>query len=146
MRHTLSYHFSYCIRGLWKYEIEPEDVTINYISKDMSNAPQPPAGHKWKAVVSNKNAFVATYYDIRLGENVVTLHKKFGFGALSTVKQDADIHKYEKAHSHSSDTPKKLVKKIRFSIEGKLLLFSQSYNDPLVFIFNILASSANDKP
>ena len=94
------------IRGLWKYEIEPEDVTINYISKDMSNAPQPPAGHKWKAVVSNKNAFVATYYDIRLGENVVTLHKKFGFGALSTVKQDADIHKYEKAQNLTKEWSK----------------------------------------
>lgn len=90
------------IRGCWKYKIEPEDVTINYIG-DKNNIPQAPSGHKWKEVVSNKNAFVATYYDIRLGENVVTLHKKFGFGALSTVKQDADIHKYEKARQLTKD-------------------------------------------
>lgn len=93
------------IRGCWKYKIEPEDVTINYIS-DKNNIPQAPSGHKWKDVVSNKNAFVATYYDIRLGENVVTLHKKFGFGALSTVKQDADIHKYEKARQLTKDWDK----------------------------------------
>lgn len=94
------------ISGCWKYEIEPEDVTINYISKDMSGVPQPPAGHHWKAVVSNKDAFVATYYDIHLGEGVVTLHKKFGFGALSTVKQDADIHKYDKAQALTKDWAK----------------------------------------
>lgn len=94
------------IRGLWKYEIEPEDVTINYVSKDRSGVPQPPAGHNWKGVVQNKDAFVATYYDIRLGEGVVTLHKKFGFGALSTVKQDADIHKYEKAQNLTKDWAK----------------------------------------
>lgn len=94
------------ISGLWKYAIEPEDVTINYISKDMSGVPQAPAGHKWKDVVSNKNAFVATYYDIRLGEGVVTLHKKFGFGALSTVKQDADIHKYDKAQNLTKEWAK----------------------------------------
>lgn len=93
------------IRGCWKYKIEPEDVTINYIG-DKNNTPQAPSGHKWKEVVSNKNAFVATYYDIRLGENVVTLHKKFGFGALSTVKQDADIHKYEKARQLTKDWSK----------------------------------------
>lgn len=93
------------IRGCWKYKIEPEDVTINYIG-DKNNIPQAPSGHKWKEVVSNKNAFVATYYDIRLGENVVTLHKKFGFGALSTVKQDADIHKYEKARQLTKDWDK----------------------------------------
>ena len=94
------------IRGLWKYEIEPEDVTINYVSKDRSGVPQPPAGHNWKGVVQNKDAFVATYYDIHLGEGVVTLHKKFGFGALSTVKQDADIHKYEKAQNLTKDWAK----------------------------------------
>lgn len=93
------------IRGCWKYEILPEDVTINFIG-DKSRVPQPPAGHKWKAVVQNTDAFVATYYDIRLGENVVTLHKKFGFGALSNVKQDADIHKYEKAQNLTKEWSK----------------------------------------
>ncbi|MBQ2395887.1 MAG: hypothetical protein II304_02425 [Bacteroidales bacterium] len=93
------------IRGCWKYEILPEDVTINFIG-DKSRVPQPPAGHKWKAVVQNTDAFVATYYDIRLGEDVVTLHKKFGFGALSNVKQDADIHKYEKAQNLTKEWSK----------------------------------------
>lgn len=93
------------VRGCWKYEIQPEDVTINYIG-DKKNEPQPPAGHHWKEVVANKNAFVATYYDIRLGENGIMLHKKLGFGALSTVKQDADMHKYEKARQLTKEWSK----------------------------------------
>lgn len=97
------------IRGLWKYEIQPEDVTINYFDpKDPKNlnAPKAPVGHHWKDIVANKNAFVSAYYDIHLGEGVVDLHKKFNFGILSDVKQDADIHKYDKAQQLAKDWDK----------------------------------------
>ena len=87
------------LSGRWKYAIQPEDVTINYVSDDMTNCPKAPDGHNWKGVVSNKNAFVTFYYDIHIGEGYVDLHKKIGFGANSSVKKDADIHKYDKAQA-----------------------------------------------
>ena len=81
--------------GFWKYEVQPEDVTINYIGPE-AGVPKAPAGHQWKAVVQNNDAFVATYFDCNVG-NYVVLHKKFGMGTLSDVKQNADIKKFDKA-------------------------------------------------
>lgn len=92
------------MNGMWKWAIQPEDVTINYIG-DKSKIPQPPAGHKWKAVVENREAYVATYFDVHIGEGYATLKKKYGFGATSKVKQDADQHKYEKAQQLAKDWP-----------------------------------------
>ena len=90
------------MNGMWKWAIQPEDVTINYIG-DKSKIPQPPAGHQWKAIVENRDAYVATYFDVHIGEDYATLKKKYGFGANSTVKQNADIHKYDKAQQLAKD-------------------------------------------
>lgn len=90
--------------GFWKYEVQPEDVTINYCG-DLKNAPKAPIGHQWKAVVQNHDAFVTTYFDVNVG-NYVTTHKKFGFGALSDVKQNADIKKFDKAQKLCKDWSK----------------------------------------
>lgn len=89
------------LRGLWKYRVQPEDVTINYIGPK-NEVPKPPAGHKWKAVIENTNAYVTTYFDVNVGGRV-TLHKKFGFGALSTVKTESDQEKFDKAQKLCKD-------------------------------------------
>lgn len=93
------------LRGMWKWEILPEDVTINFIG-DKSKIPQPPEGHNWKDVVENHNAFTTVYYDIRIGNDYVTLHKKFNFGAVSDIKQNSDIEKYRKAQELSKNWSK----------------------------------------
>lgn len=95
------------IRGLWKYAIQPEDVTINFIPANKEDQPPAaPEGHHWKAVVQDKNAFVPVWYDIHLGEGVVDLHKKFTLGVLSTVKKESDIKKFDKARQLAKDWDK----------------------------------------
>ena len=82
-------------RGMWKYRTTPEDVTINFVG-DMKKCPQPPVGHTWKCVENNTGGFVTVKYKVNIG-NTYESPKKFIFGGLSDVKQDADQHKYEKA-------------------------------------------------
>lgn len=94
------------IRGLWKYAIRPEDVTINFIPAKDERAPVAPNGHCWKAVIQNKDAYSPVYYDIYLGESGITLHKKFTLGVLSDVKQNADIEKFNKARELVKDWDK----------------------------------------
>lgn len=83
------------LKGMWKYRVMPEDVTINYIGPKESE-PKAPAGHHWKEVIQNKNGFIIDYYLVNVG-NYVMLTKRIMFGALSDVKIGADEHKFEKA-------------------------------------------------
>lgn len=98
------------LRGLWKYEIQPEDITINYVlpgkhtKKELfAQAPQPPQGHKWKDVVENKNAYFTVIYTYNLGENGMHVGKRMGFAPTSIVKQNADIEKFDKAQKLAKD-------------------------------------------
>lgn len=77
------------LRGSWKCEVFPEDITINC----SDNAPKPPTGHQWKEVIENKNAlYVAIWKQELTGE-----HKKILFGNDSIVKQASDQKKFNKA-------------------------------------------------
>lgn len=89
-------------RGMWKWAIQPEDVTINYIG-DMSKVPQAPTGHKWKGVVQDTNNSATVFFDIHIGEGFAIKSKGFGFAATSDMKQNSDIHKYEKAQQLAKD-------------------------------------------
>lgn len=78
------------LRGSWKTQAQPEDITIN-LSKG-SHVPAPPSGHKWKEVVENKGAFWTSMWHDQQGAQ-----KRILFGATSFVKQNADKKKFSKA-------------------------------------------------
>ena len=89
--------------GKIKRRVMPEDITIN-IGKD-AKVPEPPAGHRWKAVIHNDTAtWLAGWNDA-----VNTKDWKYvQFGATSSVKAESDQKKYEKARSLH-----KFIEKIR---------------------------------
>jgi DNA topoisomerase-1 len=77
--------------GTVKKRVMPEQVTIN-IGKD-AKVPDPPPGHKWKAVQhDNKATWLAMWQ-----ENVNGNYKYVMLAANSTVKGQADFKKFEKA-------------------------------------------------
>ncbi|KAK3995421.1 DNA topoisomerase 1 [Cladorrhinum sp. PSN332] len=77
--------------GTVKKRVMPEQVTIN-IGKG-AKVPEPPAGHKWKAVQhDNKATWLAMWQ-----ENVNGNYKYVMLAANSTVKGQADYKKFEKA-------------------------------------------------
>ncbi|KAK4659355.1 DNA topoisomerase 1 [Podospora pseudocomata] len=77
--------------GTVKKRVMPEQVTIN-IGKE-AKVPDPPAGHKWKAVQhDNKATWLAMWQ-----ENVNGNYKYVMLAANSTVKGQADYKKFEKA-------------------------------------------------
>lgn len=82
------------LRGLWKYEVKPEDIVINWVG-DIKKAPKPPKGHTWKNIVSNTNAFVTATYEVNVG-NVYNTKKKIQFSDKSSVKSNHDMEKFAK--------------------------------------------------
>ena len=79
--------------GCLKTRIQPEDVIIN-CGKE-SRVPCPPAGHRWKGVVNNRNVvWLACWKDPISG----TMKAVFP-SVLSSVRACADQVKYEKARS-----------------------------------------------
>ncbi|KAL2757635.1 hypothetical protein ACRALDRAFT_2099495 [Sodiomyces alcalophilus JCM 7366] len=88
--------------GKIKKQVFPEDVTIN-IGKG-AKIPEPPAGHKWKAVVhDNKATWLASWQ-----ENINGAYKYVMLAAGSSVKGKSDYQKFEKAREL-----KKHIDKIR---------------------------------
>ncbi|OIW34528.1 hypothetical protein CONLIGDRAFT_8139 [Coniochaeta ligniaria NRRL 30616] len=79
--------------GTVKKRVMPEQVTIN-IGKE-AKVPDPPAGHKWKAVQhDNKATWLAMWQ-----ENVNGNYKYVMLSANSSTKQEADFKKFEKARN-----------------------------------------------
>jgi DNA topoisomerase I len=77
--------------GTVKKRVAPEQVTIN-IGKD-AKVPEPPAGHKWKAVQhDNKATWLAMWQ-----ENVNGNYKYVMLSANSAIKGQSDFKKFEKA-------------------------------------------------
>ncbi|KAL2165246.1 hypothetical protein VTH06DRAFT_542 [Thermothelomyces fergusii] len=77
--------------GTVKKRVMPEQVTIN-IGKD-AKVPDPPPGHKWKAVQhDNKATWLAMWQ-----ENVNGNYKYVMLAANSAIKGQADYKKFEKA-------------------------------------------------
>ena len=80
--------------GCWKYRVRPEDVTVN---ASKGKGPKPPAGHKWAAVVENKNAIWMAHYFVKIHGFEEDLPKKVLLHAASVVTKDREQEKYEKA-------------------------------------------------
>ncbi|PHH49450.1 DNA topoisomerase 1 [Ceratocystis fimbriata CBS 114723] len=77
--------------GKVKLRVMPEQVTIN-IGKD-AKVPEPPAGHKWKAVQhDNKATWIAMWQ-----ENINGAYKYVMLDANSAIKGQSDFKKFEKA-------------------------------------------------
>jgi len=77
--------------GTVKRRVMPEQITIN-IGKE-AKVPEPPAGHKWKAVQhDNKCTWLAMWQ-----ENVNGNYKYIMLAANSAIKGQADFKKFEKA-------------------------------------------------
>lgn len=90
------------LRGRIKPDINPEEVTINFWS-DKIPIPQPPFGHKWKEVVSDKESiWLAKWNDHITGEIKYVM---FGAGIF---KMENDLIKYEKARKLN-----KFIEKVR---------------------------------
>lgn len=88
--------------GRLKLRVDPEQVTIN-IGKG-AKVPEPPAGHKWKAVKHDQNASWLAMWQ----ENINGNYKYVMTGADSSTKGQSDFKKFEKARSL-----KKYINRIR---------------------------------
>eukprot|EP00035_Acanthoeca_spectabilis_P013906 m.262289 g.262289 ORF g.262289 m.262289 type:complete len:754 (+) comp16003_c0_seq1:60-2321(+) len=88
--------------GVLKKRLQPEDIAINI--GDVSKAPPPPPGHKWKEVKSdNTVTWMASWI-----ENVQGQSKYIMFNPESYLKGRNDLKKYELARDL-----KKHIEKIR---------------------------------
>ncbi|RYP10860.1 hypothetical protein DL765_007960 [Monosporascus sp. GIB2] len=77
--------------GKVKQRVLPEQITIN-IGKD-AKVPQPPEGHKWKAIQhDNKATWLAMWQ-----ENINGAYKYVMLAANSAIKGQSDWKKFEKA-------------------------------------------------
>lgn len=88
--------------GRVKTRVMPEQITIN-IGKG-AKVPEPPAGHKWKAVQHDQKATWLAMWQ----ENINGAYKYVMLGAASDVKGQSDFRKFEKAREL-----KKHIDKIR---------------------------------
>lgn len=88
--------------GQVKTRVLPEQITIN-IGKD-AKVPDPPPGHKWKAVQHDQKATWLAMWQ----ENINGAYKYVMLGATSDVKGQSDFKKFEKAREL-----KKHIDKIR---------------------------------
>ncbi|KXJ91472.1 hypothetical protein Micbo1qcDRAFT_134887 [Microdochium bolleyi] len=95
--------------GKLKLRVMPEQVTIN-IGKD-APVPQPPEGHKWKAIQhDNKATWLAMWQ-----ENINGAYKYVMLAANSAIKGQSDFKKFEKAREL-----KKHIARIRKDYEREL--------------------------
>nr|UWK20494.1 topoisomerase [Trichoderma balearicum] len=88
--------------GKVKVRVLPEQITIN-IGKG-AKVPEPPKGHKWKAVQHDQKATWLAMWQ----ENINGAYKYVMLGAASDVKGQSDYKKFEKAREL-----KKHIDKIR---------------------------------
>lgn len=79
--------------GKVKKRVMPEQITIN-IGKE-AKVPEPPAGHKWKAVQHDRKATWLAMWQ----ENINGNYKYVMLAANSSTKQEADFKKFEKARN-----------------------------------------------
>lgn len=98
--------------GLVKKRVQPEQITINHTLGDSKHPPPaPPAGHKWKNVIEDKNATWLAFWN----ENINGSHKYMFLDATSTFKTGSDKAKYEKAQKLDQS-----VKKLRANYTSML--------------------------
>ena len=99
--------------GRVKVRVWPEQITIN-IGKH-AKVPQPPAGHKWKAVQHDQKATWLAMWQ----ENINGAYKYVMLSAASDVKGQSDYKKFEKARAlkkHIGKIRKEYTKELKSEI------------------------------
>ena len=86
------------IRGMWKYRIQPEDITINFVGPK-EQIPQAPEGHHWKKVVSEKDVCYTATYCFNIGNYCEGKLKGVNFSAVSDFRKDGEFDKFEKSRN-----------------------------------------------
>lgn len=122
--------------GKLKLRIEPEQVTIN-IGKG-AKVPEPPTGHKWKAVKHDQNASWLAMWQ----ENINGNYKYVMTGADSSTKGQSDFKKFEKARNL-----KKYIARIRKDYEKELKseIMSDRQRATAIYLIDKLALRAGNE-
>ena len=86
------------LTGMWKYRVQPEDITINVLK---SPVPEPPTGHKWGNVINKPVNYIASYY-IKIGRDeqgnpIFQDRKEIRFDSKSSIIHSSDVKKFKKA-------------------------------------------------
>lgn len=122
--------------GRVKTRVFPEQITIN-IGKD-AKVPEPPAGHKWKAVQHDQKATWLAMWQ----ENINGAYKYVMLGAASDVKGQSDFKKFEKAREL-----KKHIGKIRkeYTRELKSEIMADRQRATAMYLIDQLALRAGNE-
>jgi DNA topoisomerase-1 len=122
--------------GRVKTRVLPEQITIN-CGKD-AKVPEPPAGHKWKAVQHDQKATWLAMWQ----ENINGAYKYVMLGAASDVKGQSDYKKFEKAREL-----KKYIGKIRkdYSRELKSEIMADRQRATAMYLIDKLALRAGNE-
>ncbi|KAK9436293.1 topoisomerase I [Metarhizium brunneum] len=122
--------------GRVKTRVFPEQITIN-IGKD-AKIPEPPAGHKWKAVQHDQKATWLAMWQ----ENINGAYKYVMLGAASDVKGQSDYKKFEKAREL-----KKYIDKIRkdYTRELKSEVMADRQRATAMYLIDQLALRAGNE-
>ncbi|KAG6041794.1 hypothetical protein E4U41_002006 [Claviceps citrina] len=122
--------------GRIKTRVFPEQITIN-IGKD-AKVPEPPAGHKWRAVQHDQKATWLAMWQ----ENINGAYKYVMLGAASDVKGQSDFKKFEKAREL-----KKHIGKIRkdYTRELKSEIMADRQRATAMYLIDQLALRAGNE-
>lgn len=122
--------------GRVKTRVFPEQITIN-IGKE-AKIPDPPKGHKWKAVQHDQKATWLAMWQ----ENINGAYKYVMLGAASDVKGQSDYKKFEKAREL-----KKHIGKIRkdYTRELKSEIMADRQRATAMYLIDKLALRAGNE-
>lgn len=122
--------------GRVKTRVWPEQITIN-IGRD-AKIPEPPKGHKWKAVQHDQKATWLAMWQ----ENINGAYKYVMLGAASDVKGQSDFKKFEKAREL-----KKHIEKIRrdYTKELKSEVMADRQRATAMYLIDKLALRAGNE-
>ncbi|OAA78075.1 topoisomerase I [Akanthomyces lecanii RCEF 1005] len=122
--------------GRVKTRVWPEQITIN-IGKH-AKVPEPPKGHKWKAVQHDQKATWLAMWQ----ENINGAYKYVMLGAASDVKGQSDFKKFEKAREL-----KKHIDKIRreYTKELKSEIMADRQRATAMYLIDKLALRAGNE-
>jgi DNA topoisomerase-1 len=122
--------------GKVKARVFPEQITIN-IGKN-AKVPEPPEGHKWKAVQHDQKATWLAMWQ----ENINGAYKYVMLGAASDVKGQSDYKKFEKAREL-----KKHIDKIRkdYTKELKSEVMAERQRATAMYLIDNLALRAGNE-
>lgn len=122
--------------GKVKARVLPEQITIN-IGK-AAKVPEPPAGHKWKAVQHDQKATWLAMWQ----ENINGAYKYVMLGAASDVKGQSDYKKFEKAREL-----KKHIDRIRkdYTKELKSEVMAERQRATAMYLIDKLALRAGNE-